>query len=187
MKDDIKTQRQAHIIARDYNFVPYDPLKCERVITITPMRSLFFANTSNIVKCFNQYNRDEIEASRVEGGACTACWSEDKLWADETVPKYVFCALSGFQPPVEFLNAVFEPGEPIKVGTYLLEQKNAPDCTYEYLDDTKEIIWTPGDLESTILVTTKPDDVVRMNASASGCFKRFEQNHCRAEIICCLP
>ncbi len=182
MEEDIKTQQQAHLIARGYNFIPVDPLKCERTIPAGTIQSLFFANTSNVVKCFNQYDRDQIAASGVEGEACTACWSEGKLWADEQVPMYVFCALSGFSDPVEFLNAVFEPGEPIKVGFYLLEQKNAPDCTYEYLDDTVEIIWTPGDIESTILVTTKPDNIVRMTAGTGGCFKTFKQNGLVAEI-----
>lgn len=100
---------------------------------------------------------------------------------------FVFCSLSGFEDPVEFLNTVFEPGEPIKMGVYMLEQKNAPDCTYEYLDDNVEIIWTPDDVTSTLVVTTKPDNIVRMNASAGGCFKRFEQNGTRAEINYCQP
>lgn len=183
---DILTERQALIIARYYNLAPYEPLKCERVIPRqSDIRSVFLANTSNIVKCFAQYNRDQVGKSRVQGDPCTACWSEDKLWEDETVPKFVFCTLSGFEDPVEFLNWLFEPGKPVKVGCYMLEQKNSPDCTYEYLDDTKEIIWTPDDVTSTILVTTKPDNIVRMNAGAGGCFKRFKQNGTRAEIFCC--
>lgn len=183
--EDIITEQHAVVLARDYGFCPYDPLKCERCVTHAELCSVFFANTSNIAKCFIQYTTDELEAMSVEGDACAACWSADKQWEDETVPKYVFCSLSGFDVPVEFLNAVFEPGEPIKVGYYLLEQQNAPDCTYEYLNDDVEIIWTPDDIESTILVTTKPDDVVRMNASAGGCFKRFEQNGTHAEINYC--
>lgn len=182
MKDDIKTQQQANIIARQYGFAPYEPLKCERTIPEGTVRTLFFANTPNVVKTTVKYDRDEAGAQFIQGDPCTACWSEDKQWEDEMVPKYVFCTLSGFQPPIEFLNTVFEPGEPIKMGVYMLEQKNAPDCTYEYLDDTVEIIWTPDDVESTLLVTTKPDDIVRMNAAAGGCFRRFKENHCRAEI-----
>ncbi|MBA7611616.1 hypothetical protein ES703_18844 [subsurface metagenome] len=182
MVEHVKTQQEAHIIAHEYGFAPYDPLKCEPVIHDTDLWSLFFANTSNRVKCFTQYHRDQITATRLEGDPCTACWSADKLWEDETVPMVVFCTLSGFQDPVEFLNTVFEPGEPVKMGVYMLEQKNAPDCTYEYLDDDVEIIWTPDDVTSTLVVTTKPDDIVRMNASAGGCFKQFKQNHRRAEI-----
>ncbi|GAI26082.1 unnamed protein product, partial [marine sediment metagenome] len=118
--------------------------------------SHFLANTSNIVKGHIQYNPDEVVAKLIEGDPCTACWSEGKVWESDMVPKFVFCALSGFQSPVEFLNTVFEPSEPIKMGVYVLEQKNAPDCTYEYLDDDIEIIWTPDDVLSTILVKTKP-------------------------------
>lgn len=61
MEEDILTQQQAFIIARQYNFVPYDPLMCERVIPEGTTRSLFFANVSNTVKVFIQYNRDELE------------------------------------------------------------------------------------------------------------------------------
>ena len=185
MTEDKLTQQQAFIVARDYNLVPYDPLKCERTIPEGGIGSLFFANTSNVVKGYVQYNSDEITAKLVEGDPCTACWSAGKQWEDEMVPMFVFCSLSGFEDPVEFLNTVFEPGEPIKMGVYMLEQKNAPDCTYEYLDDTVEIIWTPDDVTSTLVVTTKPDNIVRMNASAGGCFKLFKQNGTRAEINCC--
>lgn len=179
---DILTQKQAYIIARNYNVVPYDPLKCERTVPPTAMRSLFFANTPNIVKGYVQYNHDQLDRALVEGDPCTACWSEGKLWYGEKTPMHVFCALSGFDPPVEFLNTVFEPGEPIKVGIYMLEQKNAPDCTYEYLDDTVQIIWTPDDLESTLVVTTKPDEIIRMDAAAAGCFKLFKDGPRQAEI-----
>ncbi|MBA7477994.1 hypothetical protein ES707_13409 [subsurface metagenome] len=182
MKDDIQTQQHAVVIARDYGLFPFTPLKCERVIPEGIIQSLFFANTSNIVKGYAQFNRDHIMAKGVEGDPCTACWSEDKLWEDEMVPMYVFCTLSGFQPPVEFLNTVFEPSEPIKMGVYMLKQKNAPDCTYEYLDDDVEIIWTPDDVTSTLVVTTKPDNIIRMDASAGGCFKQFKQDGTRAEI-----
>ncbi len=58
---DLKTQQQAYIIARQYGLVPYDPLKCERVIGDDTLRSLFFANTSNVVKVLIQYDRDELE------------------------------------------------------------------------------------------------------------------------------
>lgn len=60
MEEDIQTQQQAAVIARDYNFVPYDPLMCERVIPQGTTRSLFFANVSNIVKIHIQYDRDEL-------------------------------------------------------------------------------------------------------------------------------
>lgn len=63
MEDDILTQQQAFIIARDYNFVPYDSLKCERTIPEGTVRTLFFANTSNVVKILIKYDRDELEPS----------------------------------------------------------------------------------------------------------------------------
>lgn len=185
MNEDIITQRHALILARDYNLVPVEPLKCERVIGKYTVDSLWFATSDGTMRCFTQYQAKQIEKKLVEGKPCTACWSEGKQWEDEMVPMFVFCTLSGFQDPVEFLNTVFEPGEPIKVGCYPLTQKNAPDCTYEYLDDEVEIIWTPDDVTSTLIVTTKPDDIVRMNAAAGGCFKRFEQDGCHAEINCC--
>lgn len=185
MEEDIQTQQQAHVIAHDYGFCPIVPLKCERTIPEGVTRTLFFANTSNVIKATFGYNRDEVGKKLVEGDPCTACWSENKVWQDEMVPMFVFCSLSGFQSPVEFLNTVFEPGEPIKVGCYMLEQKNAPNCTYEYLDDTKEIVWTPDDVLSTILVKTKPDNIVRMDVSAGGCFKLFKENGLQAEINLC--
>lgn len=172
----------AWLVAHHYGFAPYEPLKYERVLPTNSLGSHFLANTSNVVKCHVQYDPTEVLSAPIEGEPCTSCWSEDKLWEEETVPMFVFCTLSGFEDPVEFLNWVFEPGEPVKVGFYLLEQKNAPDCTYEYLDDDVEIIWTPDDVESTILVTTKPDNIIRMNAGAGGCFKRFKQNAAQAEI-----
>lgn len=180
---DIETQKQAQIIAHEYNMAPFDSLKCERVIPReTDLCSLFLANTPNTVKVFEQYHSDSIKKYGITGDPCTCCWSEGKTWEDETVPKFVFCALSGFDPPVEFLNTVFEPGEPIKIGVYVLEQKNCPNCTYELLDSEKEIIWTPDDVLSALVVTTKPDNIIRMNASAGGCFKRFAENSMRAEI-----
>ena len=60
MKEDLRTQQHAKIIAHDYGFVPYDPLKCERAIPEGTTQSLFFANTSNVVKVLIQYNRDEL-------------------------------------------------------------------------------------------------------------------------------
>ncbi len=60
MKEDILTQQQAHIIAHDYGFWPVEPLKCERTIPEGKIRTLFFANTSNIVKVTIKYNRDEL-------------------------------------------------------------------------------------------------------------------------------
>lgn len=61
MQEDIKTQQDAFIIARQYNLVPYDPVKCERTIAEGTVRTLFFANTSNVVKILIKYNRDELE------------------------------------------------------------------------------------------------------------------------------
>lgn len=182
---DILTQQQAHIIAFDYNFAPLDKLKTERVIGSDGINSVWLATRSRAARCFAIYQQDVIAAKRVEGDPCTACWSEGKLWSDEPVPKYVFCSLSFFSPPVEFLNTVFEPGEPIKIGVYMLTQENAPDCTYEYLDDTKEIIWTPDDVLSTLIVKTKPDNIVRMDSSCAGCFKLFKEDSHLAEIRCC--
>lgn len=173
------------LLAHEYNFAPYEPLKYERVLPVNSLGSHFLANTSNVAKCHVQYDPDEVLSTLVVGDPCTACWAAGKQWEEETVPKYVFCSLSGFEDPVEFLNTVFEPGEPVKMGVYMLEQKNAPDCTYEYLSDTVEIIWTPDDVTSTLVVTTKPDNIIRMDASAGGCFKQFKQNGTRAEINCC--
>lgn len=64
--DDQLTRQQAHIIAKDYNFVPQDPLKCERVIHETDLQSIFFANTSNRVKCYIQYRRDAKTVTGVQ-------------------------------------------------------------------------------------------------------------------------
>ena len=61
MEIDILTQQQAHTIARDYNLIPVDPLKCERTIAETTTRTLFFANTSNRIKILIKYDRDELE------------------------------------------------------------------------------------------------------------------------------
>jgi len=60
MLEHVKTQQEAFIIASDYNLVPYDPLKCEPVLHETGLRSLFFANTSNIVKILIQYDKDAV-------------------------------------------------------------------------------------------------------------------------------
>lgn len=183
--EDILTERHSHIIAHEYGIAP-STTKCERTIrTETDWHTLWLARKDRTVRCMVGYHGDYVRAKQFEGDPCTCCWSADKQWEDETVPKYVFCTLSGFEPPVEWLNTVFEPGEPVKEGVYLLEQQNAPDCTYEYLSDTVEIIWTPDDVTSTIIVKTHPDNIVRMDASAGGCFRRFQQNHCRAEIKCC--
>lgn len=173
---------QAWLLAHHYSFAPFDPLNYERIGPTDGIASHFFANIPNTVLVFVQYQADKIGKYGITGDPCTCCWSAGKLWEDETVPRYVFCALSGFQPPVEFLNTVFEPGEPIKMGVYVLEQKNCPDCTYELLDSEKEIIWTPDDTESTFVVTTKPDNIIRMNAAAGGCFKLFSENSRWAEI-----
>lgn len=61
MPTDLVTQRQAFIIAKQYNFCPQEPLKCERTVPTTAVRSLFFANTSNRVKVLIQYDRDELD------------------------------------------------------------------------------------------------------------------------------
>jgi len=55
------TQQQAFIIARQYNFCPQTPLKCERTIPASNVRTLFFANTSNRVKILVKYDRNELE------------------------------------------------------------------------------------------------------------------------------
>lgn len=183
--EDILTERHSHIIAHEYGIAPRTT-KCERTIrTGTDIHTLWLCRKDGTVRCLAKYHGDQVRAKQFEGDPCTASCPLIKLNEDEIVPKYVFCALSGFEDPVEFLNTVFEPGEPIKMGVYLLKQKNAPDCTYEYLSEAVEIIWTPDDVESTILVTTKPDNIVRMTASAGGCFKRFRQNACHAEISYC--
>ena len=183
--EDKVTERHAQIIAFDDNMSPVENLKCERVIGEHTIGSIWFAKKNRSMRFFAQYNVEEVGAKRIEGDPCNVCWAAGKVWEDETVPKYVFCGLSGFEDPVSFLNTVFEPGEPIKVGVYMLEQENAPNCTYEYLDATKEIIWTPDDVLSALVVKTKPDNIVRMNASAGGCFRIFHEDHRLAEIKCC--
>jgi len=62
MEQDLLTQQQAQIVARQYNLAPDDPLKCERTIPDGTTRSLFLCNTSHTVKCLVQYNQDELEA-----------------------------------------------------------------------------------------------------------------------------
>lgn len=57
---DMVTERQAFIIAHQYGFAPYSGLKCERTIPEGTTRTLFFANTSNIVKVLIKYDRDEL-------------------------------------------------------------------------------------------------------------------------------
>ena len=58
MTKELKTQQQAVVLARDYNLVPYEPLKCERTVPEGVIRTLFFANSSNIVKILIKYDRD---------------------------------------------------------------------------------------------------------------------------------
>lgn len=60
-EQDKVTEQQAHVIARDYNLIPDDPLKCERTISRTTTRTLFFANVSNTVKILVKYDRDELD------------------------------------------------------------------------------------------------------------------------------
>ena len=59
--DDRLTQREAFILARDYNLIPVDLLKCERVVGDNNQSSVFFANTSNIIKIHIQYDRELLE------------------------------------------------------------------------------------------------------------------------------
>lgn len=61
MQEDKLTERQAQIIAHQYGLVPYEKVKCERTIPEGTVRTLFFANTSNVVKCLIKYDRDELE------------------------------------------------------------------------------------------------------------------------------
>lgn len=183
MEEDRKTQQHAFILARTYNLAPFDNMKTERITTRpSDISSCWLATKNRRLRCFAQYHSDMLGKGLITGDPCTHCWGDGKFWEDEEVPLYVFCSLSGFTAPIEFLNTVFEPGEPIKIGHYLLEQRNAPNCFYEHLDDTFEIIWTPHDILSTLLITTKPDNIVRMDASAGGCFKIFEVNNTQAEI-----
>lgn len=185
MTEDKITERHAQILAHDYNLSP-NVTKCERALRVgEDICSMFLADTSNSVRCLVGYGSDDLKYPHDIGDPCNSCWSVGKLWEDEDVPRFAHCTLSGFSSPVEFLNTVYEPGIEMKSGTYKLEQTNAPVCTYEYLDDDVEIIWTPDDVLSTILVTTKPDNIVRMDAGAGGCYKVFEQNGSRADISCC--
>jgi len=59
--EDKITEREAFILARDYGLVPVDPLKCERVVGDNNQSSIFFANTSNRVKVYVQYDRELLE------------------------------------------------------------------------------------------------------------------------------
>jgi len=59
--EDNVTQREAFILARDYNLIPVDPLKCERVVGDNNKSSIFFANTSNTIKIHIQYDRELLE------------------------------------------------------------------------------------------------------------------------------
>lgn len=61
MSQDKLTEREANIIAHQYGFAPYPGLKCERTIPVGTTRSLFFANTSNIVKVSILYDQDELD------------------------------------------------------------------------------------------------------------------------------
>ncbi len=61
MEQDRVTEQQAQIIAHQYNFCPYAPLKCERTVPEGTTRSLFFCNTSNICKILIKYDRDELD------------------------------------------------------------------------------------------------------------------------------
>lgn len=61
MEEDTETQKHAKAIAHDYNFAPFDPLKCERVIHRSEdLCSLFLCNTSNRVKVLIQYHADQV-------------------------------------------------------------------------------------------------------------------------------
>lgn len=61
MSTDELTRMEAQVLAHDYNFAPFDPLKCERVIhEETDLRSLFLCNTSNVCKCLIQYHFDDL-------------------------------------------------------------------------------------------------------------------------------
>lgn len=64
MMEDLETQLHAVAVAREYNLVPYDPLKCERVIhKKTDLCSLFFATTDHSAKVFVQYHADDLPES----------------------------------------------------------------------------------------------------------------------------
>lgn len=60
-EEDKKTEQQAYIIAHQYGFAPYAGLKCERTVPEGTVRTLFFANTSNIVKVLIKYDRDLLD------------------------------------------------------------------------------------------------------------------------------
>lgn len=51
----------AWLICHEYNLIPFDPLKYERVLPTDDIGSHFFANTSNTVKILIQYDVTKLE------------------------------------------------------------------------------------------------------------------------------
>jgi len=61
MPNDLKTKQQAHILAHDYGFAPYDSLKSERVRpSEDDVSSIFLANTAGQCRCLIQFHNDDL-------------------------------------------------------------------------------------------------------------------------------
>lgn len=54
------TQRHANNIAVEYNFSPFENLKCERAIGDRPINTMFLATKTGECRVLVLYNEDEL-------------------------------------------------------------------------------------------------------------------------------